>query len=268
MKKTIFLLLILSHNFIFSQDYLEGKRLYCKSENPEAIRLFNIGIKTLHLNKLLDEKYLKRTSNVFLQAYEADSTFCDAMFFAGYSLRLMNDKKAVICYYMADSLSNNKSIEFKTNLAVESFRFGNETGIELARKKYTEIIEYFPESPEGYYGFAMTSTIYGDVEKGLKNINIAIQKYKAINSKINEDVLFLKGILLTLNKKYDVGKEFLEMSTSYSEKDSYKFHYSLCLLEVSKLNNDKGMKRKAKRIYNNIKFKEKIPKEIMDLLIF
>jgi hypothetical protein len=33
------------------------------------------------------------------------------------------------------------------------------------------------ESPEGFYGIALTSTMIGDVDNGLKNIDIAIEKY-------------------------------------------------------------------------------------------
>ena len=65
MTKIITTLLILSFNLILSQDYFEGKNLYCKSENPEAMKLFNLGIETLYLNRSLDPKYLKITSNIF-----------------------------------------------------------------------------------------------------------------------------------------------------------------------------------------------------------
>jgi tetratricopeptide (TPR) repeat protein len=269
MKKTFIILFVLSANFIFSQDYFEGKNLYCKSENPEAIRLFNIGIETLYLNRSLDKKYLKKTSDVFFKAYKTDTTFCDAMFFTGYTLRLLNDKGALTCYYMADSLGQNKSVEFKSNLAAEALRFESEAGIKLARKKYNEIIQYFPNNPEGYYGFAVTSPEIGDVEKGLENINIAIEKYKYLNKDIKDDVYFLKGVLLALNKKYEEGLGCLEKSSSsYKKDENYKIHYSLCLLKVSELKNDEKMKQKAQKFYDKIEHKEQIPKEIKDLLIF
>ncbi|GGI57153.1 hypothetical protein GCM10011444_14620 [Winogradskyella haliclonae] len=251
-----------------AQNYLEGKRLYCESKSPEALRLFNIGIKTLNLNKSLEKKYLKKTSEVFLNAYKADSTFCDAMFFAGYSLRLMNDEYATVCYYMADSLSNNKSIEFKINLAAEAMKFGNNEGFQLARKKYIETIKYFPESPEGYYGLALTSTIFKDLEEGLENLNIAIKRYNELGLKINEDLFFLKGTLLTLNGNYLAGLEYLEKSSSFKDNENYKIYYSLCLLKTSEVKEDKIMRRKAKRVYNKIVDKNKIPEDIRLLLVF
>lgn len=271
MKKIILFFAVLSNLFLYSQsNYFEGKNLYCKTENPEAKKLFNLGIETLHLNRSLNKKYLTITAEVFYRAYKTDTTFCDALFFSGYTFRLLGkNKEAIGLYYLADSLSNNKSIEFKINLAAEALKVTNQTGIKLARKKFNEIIQYFPESSEGYYGFALTSPEMGDVDKGLENINIAIEKFNFINPNQHNERNFLKGILLTLNKKYDEGLEYLEMCYGAYKKDfNYKVHYSLCLLKVSEIKNDEKMKSKAKKIYDKIDEKENIPKEIKDLLIF
>lgn len=268
MKKIFLVLFILNMNFIFSQNYFEGKNLYCKSENPEAMKIFNDGIEILYLNKSLDKKYLKITSTIFFDAYKKDTTFCDALFFAGYTLRLLNDKNALALYFAADS-SYNKSLEFKTNLAAECLRYGNEKTIEIARKKYTEIIKLFPESPEGYYGFALTSPILGDYEKGLENVNIAAEKYKIINPKLKDDVFYLKGILLSLNNKHNEALENLDKVYSSYKKDlNFKIYYSLSLLKVSQENKDEKMKKKALSIYEKIEDKDQIPKEIKDQLIF
>lgn len=254
---------------MFSQNYFEGKNLYCKSDNPRAMELFNTGIETLYLNKTLDKKYLKMTADVFFRAYQTDTTFCDAIFFAGYTKRLLNDKYALTCYYYADSLANNKSIEFKTNLAAEALRFGNEASFKIARRKYNELIEYFPESPEGYYGFAITSPIFEDTDKSLENINIAIEKYKKINTELKDDVIFMKGVLLSFNKKYIEGLECLEKSySSYKKEENFKIHYSLCLLKVSEINNDEKMKKKALKNYEKIENKEQITNELKILLNF
>lgn len=268
MKKIFITLLLISFNLTFCQDYFEGKRLYCKSENPEAMKLFNLGIETLYLNKSLDQKYLKITSNIFFKAYKTDTTFCDAIFFSGYTLRLLNDKKAIACYMMADSLSKN-TLEFKINLASEGLRAGSEKSLKIARKKYNELITLFPENPEGYYGFALTSPIFGDVDKGLENINIAIDKYKLLNPKLKDEVIFLKGVLLSQNKKYDEGLEYLEKCFSkYKKDENFKIHYSLCLLKVSEIKNDEKMKQKAFKFYEQIENKDQIPEDIKTVLKF
>lgn len=253
---------------MFSQNYFEGKNLYCKSQNPESIKLFNLGIETLYLNKSLNKKYLQMTSNVFFKAYKKDTTFCDALFFTGYTLRLLEDKKALGFYMLADS-SYNKSIEFKTNLAAEGLKYGTENSIKLARKKYDEIIKLFPDSPEGYYGFAITSPIFRDTEEGLKNIDIAIEKYKITNTKLKDDVFYLKGILLSSNKKYDEALENLDkVYSSYKKDFNFKIYYSLSLLKVSEEKKDDKMKKKAFSVYEKIVEKDQIPSEIKELLIF
>lgn len=258
----------MSINSTFSQNYFEGKNLYCKSENSESIRLFNLGIETLYLNRSLDKKYLKITSKVFFDAYKKDTTFCDALFFTGYTLRLLDDKNALPLYIVADS-TYNKSLEFKTNLAAECLRYGNEKTIKIARKKYTEIIKLFPENPEGYYGFALTSPIIGDYEKGLENVNIAIEKYKIINPKLKDDVIYLQGILLSMNNKHNEALENLDkVYSSYKKDFNFKVYYSLSLLKVSEEKKDEKMKKKALNIYEKIEEKDQIPKEIKDQLIF
>ncbi len=270
-KRNILIIFILCFGCkrLFSQNYFEGNRLYCKSSNVEAMKLFNTGIETLHLNSNLNPEYLRMTSNVFYKAYKIDSTFCDAAFFAGYTRRLLNDKNALVLYYIADSLSQNKSKEFKINLAAESLRLGSDKSIELSRKKYNELIQYFPDSPEGYYGFAVTSTIIGDVEMGLKNINFAIDKYYQNGNELNKDVIFLNGILLTLNKKYEEGLDNLEMCYSRYKKDvNFLIHYSLCLFKVSEIRKNDKLKEKSLKFYNKIENKNEIPKELSDLLKF
>lgn len=107
MKRIILAILILSINFTFSQNYFEGKNLYCKSQNPEAMKIFKNGIEILYLNKSLNKKYLKITSNIFFDAYKKDTTFCDALFFAGYTLRLLGDKNALVLYMQQIVLITN-----------------------------------------------------------------------------------------------------------------------------------------------------------------
>lgn len=265
--KFIYILLLITFNQAFSQNYFEGQNLYCKSENIEAMKKFNNGIEILKLNHDLKPKYLAINTTIFFDAVKIDKNFCDAYFFVGYTLRLQNKLDlALRYYYIADSLSENKSIEFKQNLAVTALMLEK---YKLSRKKYSEIIEYFPESPEGYYGIALTSPIIGDVDKGLENINLALEKYTNSGQKINDDALFLNGVLLTLNKRYEESIEYFEKTYStYKKDENYNIHYSLSLLKVSEIRKDEKLKNKAKKLYDKIEHKEEIPKELNELLIF
>lgn len=268
MKKIVVLLFLISTSQLYSQDYFEGKRLYCVSQNPEAIRLFNIGVKTLYLNTSLDKKYLEKTAQVFFKAYKTDSTFCDAAFFTGYMLRLLNEKSAFGYYYIADSLAQNKSIEFKSNLAAEAIKMGSPKSIGLAMKKYLEIIHYFPESPEGYYGYAMLSPMTKEYSKGLEYINVAINKYEN-SGHAKDDAYFIKAILLTLNEKYEEANDYFEKThSSYKKQEHFKIYSSLSLLKVSEMKNDQDMKKKAKKLYDKIEDKSLIPEDLRLLYVF
>lgn len=185
MKTLFYMILNFTLTGLYAQsDYFEGNRTYCSlPDNERAKTLFPLGIKCINLNVRLGSAF-----QCFTELIEMDSSFCDAYFWAAYTLRLSNkNEEALTYYYLADSFSQNKAIEFKQNLAYLSMQLGADS---LARKKYEEMKEYFPNSPEGFYGIALTSTIIGDVEYGLKNINIAESK----NIKRNKDILFIKAI--------------------------------------------------------------------------
>jgi len=157
----------------------------CKfPDNERAKKIFPLSIESIKR-----DLYLGSVAEIMTDMIKIDSTFCDAYYWAGYALKKSDlNKEAVAMYYMADSLAQNKSLEYKLNLATTSMIVGAD---DLARKKYEEIKEYFPNSPEGFYGVALTSTIIGDVGYGLENVNIAEKNYNQQNA----DTQLLKAIL-------------------------------------------------------------------------
>jgi tetratricopeptide (TPR) repeat protein len=238
---------------LFSQnDYFLGNKTYCNfPESERAKEIFPIGIKCIQNNI-----YLGTAFEIFNDVINIDSTFCDAYFWAGYTLRLSNkNKEAFIYYYIADSLAQNKSIEFKQNLANISMQIGLDS---VARKKYQEMTEHFPNSPEGYYGVALTSIMIGDIENGLNNINIAEVKYNYQNN----DAILLKAILLTLNNKHNEAINYYEkVNSKNSKEDKFYIYYAISLFEVATLNNDEKMIKQAKKYYQKIKNKTILSQE-------
>lgn len=232
---------------LYSQtDYFLGKRTYCDMPSDSKTKeLFDLGIDCIKQNYAIGA-----ANKIFQDLFKKDKSFCDAYFFAGYTFRLSNmNKEAVIMYYIADSLSQNKSIEFKQNLATTSMLVGK---IDLSRKKFKEITTYFPESPEGYYGLALTSTEIGDFDYGLENIKIAETKYQSEN----QDAQFLKAILLSLNNNHKESIEYFEkVQSKFSKDDNFNGTYALSLYEVGILTNDEKMLKKAKKHYEKVKDK-------------
>ncbi len=249
MKKIILPFLFLTSTLIYSQGYFDGKDLNCPTNNQEANRLFEIGIKMLHINTSQDPKNLAINADVFAKAVQQDTSFCDAYFFTGYLLNLSKDYRNAYAFLkVADSFSLKPSLIYKQNLAALCMKVGM---FEEARESYREITLNFPASPEGYYGIAATSPMIGDYKYGLENIMKAENIYIGIDAKIQ--CLYIKGILFTLNGQYLEAKNTLEPITGKYKNDlNFKIYYSLALLKLSAINDDDKMKRKARKIYRQI----------------
>lgn len=255
MKKIILLLLVLISGRIFSQGYFDGNELHCPSQNKEAMRLFDGGIKIMHLNSNLSPKYLAANADVFARAILQDTLFCDAYFFAGYILNLQKQYPESFAFHkVADSLSPKPVLIYKQNLAAISMKVGL---FKDARDSYQEMVKYFPESPEGYYGVAATSPMMGDYKVGLENIRKAESLYGSMHE---NQVNYLKGILQALDGQYAEAKNTLDGVTGQYRRDlNFNIHYSLALLKLSEANNDEAMKKKAKKFYDKIDDKSDIP---------
>ncbi len=255
-KKISLLILIIFTQIGFAQnDYFAGKETVCPlPENSK--KLYDLGLETIRKNL-----YLGSGNQIFRDLIKKDSTFCDAWFLAGYTYRLSNMyKEATVYYYMADSLSNNKSLMFKQNLATTSAYAGN---FELARDKYTEIIKYFPKSPEGYYGISSTAIYLEDFENGLKNMEIAISKYRSNDEQIGNEVFLTKALLLTRSEKFEESLSvFEEISGRLKRDDNYLVHYAYSLKKVGQKRNDKKLIKQADKLYRKIKDKTVLSDEM------
>lgn len=223
--------------------------------------MFKLGIELIHMGRY------DMASNVFFKLVKQDSVFCDAYFFMGYTERLRNHWKLAFDFYrMADGMANHKAIEFKQNLAYAALTIGE---VDYARKKFEEIVQYFPKSPEGYYGIALTAAQVGDTKNGLANINRAIAIYDSTRASTDQNEFLIKGILLTQSKKYEEGLESFErVSADIAKREHYKIYKSVCLLKVAEQKGDEKMKKQARKLYDKIKNKEDIPEDARSLLVF
>ncbi|VXC10296.1 hypothetical protein [Chryseobacterium sp. 8AT] len=262
MKQIVLLVLMLScliniHAQQTQTDYFLGNRTYCKKPDNERVnKIYPLGIKSVQQNL-----YLGAAFKIFAEVIETDNSFCDAYFWAGYTLRLSNmEKEAVIFYHAADSLAQNRSIEFKQNLATLAMKVGRMT---FSRKKFQEMTEYFPESPEGYYGIGLTSLFIEDYKNGLENINIAESKYDTPN----KDTQCLKAVLLTLNEKYEEAIPYFEkVESNFKKDDTFNGCYALSLKQVGIKNSDEKLMKKSKKYYEKVQNKDGLPELIKNAL--
>ncbi|WBV60990.1 hypothetical protein PFY12_02440 [Chryseobacterium camelliae] len=253
MKKllTIFILILSIKGF--SQDsYFLGKTNYCTPEKEDSRKKFDAAITGLNF-----PNYYGGITKVLFKAIEEDQKYCDAYFLAGYYLRLQNmHKEALVFYYAADSLAQNKAPIFKQNLAIGYMRFGK---VNEAREKYEEMVKYFPDNPEGYYGIANTSVVLGDYDKGLQNLKLAENLYKNTGT-VNNDVIYMYGMLHSLKEDYETALPYLDnVYSTYKKDENYLSLYALTMVKVGKSKNDEKLIKKARKTYDKIKNKPLVP---------
>lgn len=246
MKKllTIFILILSIKGF--SQNYFSGKINYCTPNKEGSKKKFDAVIKALQFPNLY-EKATHAMVNVAAQ----DSTYCDAYFMAGYLFRLQEKyEEALAYYYVADSLAQNKSLEFKQNLAIEMMRIER---ADLAREKYQEMVKFFPVNPEGYYGIANTAIVLHDFDNGLNNLNKAEKLYEG-SGKAKDDVKYMYGMLNCLKGNYEEALPYFdEVYSTYKKDVGYLSLYALTLIKVGKSRNDEKIIKKAWKTYEKIK---------------
>ena len=249
MKYYIIFFLLISQLSNSQSDYFNGHYTICPIPNDNVSKEnFKLGIDCIKANL-----YIGGANKLFLDLIKKDSTFCDAYFFAGYTYQISNmDKAALTYYYIADSLSN-KNLIFKQNLAFMASKIGS---FKLARKKYNEMKEFFPESAEGFYGIASTSIFIGDTKNGLENLNIAIKKYNEKGINIGDEIYFTQGILLTRDEKYIESIEaFEKLNGKITKNDEFRMNYAFSLIKIGKSQNDEKLIKKAKKVFEKIEDK-------------
>ncbi|WP_160139874.1 tetratricopeptide repeat protein [Chryseobacterium sp. c4a] len=249
MKKLLTICILILFVKGFSQDnYFLGKTNYCTPQKQDSKKDFEMAILALQF-----PKYYGGVTNLMMKVVKEDSTYCDAHFMAGYLFRLQDmHKEALVMYYIADSLSQNKAPIFKQNLAVQYMKFGK---VEKARKKYEEIIKYFPGDPEGYYGVANTALVLEDYDKGIENLKKAEERYNYIGS-VKMDVKYMFGALYCLKEAYDEALPYLdEAYPTYKKDENYLALYALTQIKVGRKKSDEKLIKKAQKTFDKIKNK-------------
>ncbi|MGL4584142.1 MAG: tetratricopeptide repeat protein [Flavobacterium sp.] len=258
--KGVLIILYLFTQCIYAQstdkEYtFETLELSCPTDDTDVLDLFKTGLKALN-----SPKYYNIAGKVFFNIIQRDKTLCDAYFFTGVALTKQDKHEAAVSYYYyADSLSSKSNSLFKEELAEAALRVNN---IGLARKKYEELIKYFPNDPDGYYGIGLTATTIGDIANGLQKLSIAEELYIAENTwttQREQEVYLMKGILFITDTQYVAGLEYLDKCrTTFNTLDDFNANYALASDELFKETKDESYKAKALEALGRIKDKEKL----------
>lgn len=247
---------------LFAGKYFMGKYLYCETDNSEARQIYDLGFNAYGFATFGDIDISKSDLNkyrlLFLESISKDCQFCDAFFFAGYVSHLLDeDKDAFAYYYMADSLSSSPSIIFKKHLANGALRIGQ---TDLAKEKFNEIIDNFPNSPEGYYGNALVAALSKNMtpKQGIDFINKAYQlhkKTKKVKPIFHRMVYAISLMRIGELKKAEKIFNKLKSMGRYKNLDLFNANYSKCLFKLGTIEKNEKMLLKSKKYSKKLRIK-------------
>lgn len=239
--------------------------LACSTDNKEIIDLYETGFSALQKTT-----YYNTAGRIFFQIIQQDKSLCDAYYYTGIALTKQDKDDAAYTYlYYADSLATQPQMPFKIALAESALRIGN---VGLARKKYEEIKQFFPERPEGYYGLSLTATSVGDLVEGLVNTDRTLAKYKNtgnLTPEREQEIYFIKAILLRMNTQYDKAIEFFEKSKElFGTTTDYLANYALATYELYKQTREEKWKRESQQALEQIHDKEALKEDFLLQFIY
>ncbi|MGG5578642.1 hypothetical protein ACPDHL_15070 [Myroides sp. C15-4] len=241
------------------------EELACPTDNKEIITLYETGFSALQKTT-----YYNTAGRIFFQIIQQDKTLCDAYYYTGVALTKQDKDDAAYTYlYYADSLATQPQMPFKIALAESALRVGN---VGLARKKYQEIKQYFPDRPEGYYGLSLTATSIGDLVEGLVNTDRTLAKYKStggLTLEREQEIYLIKAILLRMNTQYDKAIEFFEKSKAhFGTTSDYLANYALTTYELYKQTQEEKWKIESQQALEQIQNKEILKADFLQQFIY
>lgn len=245
-------------------DYTSDN-LVCKTEDNEILALYEKGMMALE-----NPEYSNIAGKIFFNIIKKNEKLCDAYFYTGKALTKQGKDRAAYTYlYYADSIAAQPVFEFKIGLAEAALRIDN---VGLARKKYEEAKQYFPNNPEGYYGISLTATSIGDVVEGLVNTDLVLMRYKDYGelTKVREQEIYLiRAILLLMNTQYEESLECFEKSKEhYGSTTDYLINYALVCYEMYLKTKEQKWKEKSQNALLEIQDKTIIKEDFLERFVY
>jgi len=186
---------------------LEPVDVYSPSDSKLAREYYNKGV-TFQKNKDYE-----KAIDAYLKAIELDNQFTDAMDNVGVCYRILVDYENAIKYYKMSLEILPENDVALINIALV-YRMTNE--YEKTIEHSNRLIECDPEHPEGYFGVGGVYQDLGNYKKSVEYMDIAIEKYAAIDSPYIYDAYYMQG------KNYGMLEDF-EKSLLYFEKAQAKY---------------------------------------------
>ncbi|AHM61487.1 hypothetical protein D770_16165 [Flammeovirgaceae bacterium 311] len=181
---------------------LELKASYEVSSNPEAITYYTPG------NKALSKQKYKRAIQLYKKALHIDPTFVMAMDRMAIAYRQLGEYNEAIKWYEQSHIVKPEGHIAIINLAdIYSVRVEKNKALAL----YQELIDRYPDNPEGYFGISKILVIQENFTQALP---IAVQAHKMFarqgNPHIRESNLLISRIFVEMEKRGEEEK-FLDV---------------------------------------------------------
>ena len=203
---------------------LEGKDVFCPTENKEAQKSYN------DANRLKQNGKFAEAEKLYKKAVDLDPNFCDAMDNLGQLLRQQNKIDEAITWY-------KKSLEVKPDNTVAlqnlALAYSLQGKSEQAIEEYKKLINLVPENPEGYYGLGTIYFNLNQPDKSIQYLMIAEKLYAQESSPYVMDTQYYLGFSYFSLQDCVNAKKYLEpIYTRFSEDGGVNYILGVCYLQT------------------------------------
>lgn len=196
------LMLLKANCNLDGNQHLKLRASYDVSDNPEALSYY------APANKALGKLKYKRAIQLYKKALMLDPSFVMAMDRMAVALRQLGEYNEAIKWF-----EQSRSIKPEGHFAI--INLADLYSVRVEKKKalalYQELIELYPDNPEGYFGISKVLAIQENFTQALP---VAVQAHKLYgrqgNPHIRESNLLISRIFVEMEKRGEENK-FLDV---------------------------------------------------------
>ncbi len=232
---TFVILLTCSISLVFAQRTYRGGR------SVKAVQFY----KRAELQaKLGNDQLAKR---LYINAIGEDDHFIEALDNLGDLYRENGNLDSAVFFYKLSLEAKPRGILARQNLAATYQLLGND---EYAIEEYHQLLNYYPNYPEAYYGLAKVYLARKSYFRGITYAETALRKF--MDSDDDEriaDTRMLLARAYMMDNQYETAKKILKANKKdFGHKPFYHYYLGVCYLKLDKDKKAEKYLNKAKRM--------------------
>ncbi len=235
--RSIFLFIFISCSIYpaFSQGTYRGGR------SVKAVQFY----KQAELQTKLGNNQLAK--QLYINAISVDEDFVEALDNLGDIYRENGNLDSAAFFYNLSLDNNPQGILARQNLAATYQLIGNE---DYAIEEYHQLLNYYPNYPEAYYGLAKVYIQRKDYFRGITYAETALRKF--MDSKEEERIVDTRMLLARAYMKdnqYETAKKVLKANKkALSHKPFFHYYMGVCYMKLDKDKKAEKHLNRAKRM--------------------